>query len=266
MADRLNGKVAIIVGAGQTPGDTIGIGRATAITYAREGARVLVVDRRLESAEETREMISKEGGDAIAFAADAVKSDDCLKMANACIQQYGRIDILNNNVGIDDRDAGPTHLEEDAWDQIMDVNMKSVFMACKHVLPIMRRQSSGSIINMSSIAAVSSVGVLAYKTSKAGVNAMTHQMAVGNAKFGIRVNAIMPGLMDTPMAIEGISAARKISKDKIREQRDAQVPLGAKMGTGWDVANGCLFLASDEANFITGVILPVDGGQTALIG
>ena len=266
MADRLTGKVAIVVGAGQTPGDTIGNGRATAITYAREGARVLLVDRRLESAEDTREMIAKEGGEAVAFAADATSSDDCQKMAQACVQQFGRIDILHNNVGIGDRDSGPTHLEEDAWDRIMNVNMKSVFMPCKHVLPIMREQGSGSIISISSIAAMCSVGMLAYKTSKAGINAMTHQMALGNAKYGIRVNAIMPGLMDTPMAIEGISAARNIPKDTLREQRDAQVPLGGKMGTGWDIANASLFLASDEARFITGVILPVDGGQSARIG
>ena len=266
MADRLKGKVAIVVGAGQTPGDTIGNGRATAMTYAREGARVLVVDRRLESAEETREMIAQAGGEAIAFAADATSSDACQKMAQACVTQWGRIDILHNNVGIGDKDSGPTHLEEEAWDRIMNVNMKSVFMPCKHVLPIMREQGSGSIISISSIAAVCSVGMLAYKTSKAGINAMTHQMALGNAKYGIRVNAIMPGLMDTPMAIEGISAARNIPKDKLREQRDSQVPLGGKMGTGWDIANASLFLASDEARFVTGVILPVDGGQSARVG
>ena len=266
MADRLKGKVAIVVGAGQTLGDTIGNGRATAITYAREGARVLLVDRRLDSAEDTRAMIAKEGGEAIAFAADVTNSDNCHKMVNACLEQFGRIDILHNNVGIGDRDSGPTHLEEDAWDRIMDVNMKSVFLPCKHVLPIMREQGGGSIINISSIAAVCSVGMLAYKTSKAGINAMTHQMALGNAKYGIRVNAIMPGLMDTPMAIEGISAARNIPKDTLRAQRDAQVPLGGKMGTGWDIANASLFLASDEARFITGVILPVDGGQSARIG
>lgn len=266
MADRLKGKVAIVVGAGQTPGDTIGNGRATAIVYAREGARVLLVDRRLESAEDTREMISQEGGEALAFAADATNGEDCQKMVKACMQQFGQIDILHNNVGIGDRDSGPTHLEEDAWDRIMDVNMKSVFLPCKHTLPIMREQGSGSIISISSIAAVCSVGMLAYKTSKAGINAMTHQMALGNAKYGIRVNAIMPGLMDTPMAIEGISAARNIPKDTLREQRDAQVPLNGKMGTGWDIAYASLFLASDEARFITGVILPVDGGQSARVG
>lgn len=266
MADRLKDKVAIVVGAGQTPGDTIGNGRATAIVYAREGARVLVVDRRLESAQDTCQMIAKEGGHAVAFRADATNSDDCRSMVECCVQQFGRLDILQNNVGIGDRDSGPTHLEEEAWDRIMDVNMKSVFLPCKQSLPVMREQGRGSIISISSIAAVCSVGMLAYKTSKAGINAMTHQMALGNARYGIRVNAIMPGLMDTPMAIEGISAARHMSREALREERDAQVPLGRKMGTGWDIAYASLFLASDEARFITGVILPVDGGQSARVG
>ena len=266
MADRLRDKVAIVVGAGQTPGDTVGNGRATALVYAREGARVLVVDRRLESARDTCEMIATEGGHAVAFRADATSSDDCRSMVEYCVQQFGRFDILHNNVGIGDRDSGPTHLEEEAWDRIMDVNMKSVFLPCKHSLPVMREQGRGSIISISSIAAVCSVGMLAYKTSKAGINAMTHQMALGNARYGIRVNAIMPGLMDTPMAIEGISAARNMSKEALREERDAQVPLGRKMGTGWDIAYASLFLASDEARFITGVILPVDGGQSARVG
>ncbi len=266
MSDRLKGKVAIVVGAGQTPGETIGNGRATSIVYAREGARVLLVDRRLESAEDTCEMITKEGGEAVAFQADAIQEEDCKRMANACVERFGHIDILHNNVGIGDRDTGVTRLEEEDWDRILNVNMKSVFLPCKYVLPVMREQGSGCIINISSIAAVCSVGMLAYKTSKAGVNALTHQMALGNARYGIRVNAIMPGLMDTPMAIEGISKARSIPKEQLREERDAQVPLGAKMGTGWDIAHASLFLASDEARFITGVILPVDGGQSARIG
>ncbi len=266
MGDRLKDKVAIVVGAGQTPGDTIGNGRATSILYAREGARVLLVDRRLESAEDTRELIAKEGGEAVTLQADATREEDCRRIAKAGVERFGRIDILHNNVGIGDRDAGVTHLEEEAWDRILDVNLKSVFLTCKHILPVMRTQRSGCIINISSIAAVCAVGLFAYKTSKAGVNAMTHQLALANAKYGIRVNAIMPGLMDTPMAIEGISKARGIAKEQLRAERDAQVPLGAKMGTAWDIAQASLFLASDEARFITGVILPVDGGQSARLG
>jgi NAD(P)-dependent dehydrogenase (short-subunit alcohol dehydrogenase family) len=158
------------------------------------------------------------------------------------------------------------HLEEAAWDEIMTVNLKGLFLTCKHVLPVMRDQRSGSIVNISSIAAVCSVGIIAYKTSKAGVNAFTHALALGNARYGIRANAIMPGLMNTPMAIEGISRAREIDKAELVKQRDAQVPLGRKMGTAWDTAYAALFLHSDEAGFITGVILPVDGGQSARIG
>jgi NAD(P)-dependent dehydrogenase (short-subunit alcohol dehydrogenase family) len=212
-------------------------------------------------------MIAKEGGEALAFQADATREDDCKSLAKTCVDRFGRIDILHNNVGIGDGDANVTHLEEAAWDRILSVNMKSVFLTCKHVIPVMRTQGSGAILNISSIAAVCSVGgLLAYKTSKMGVNALTHQLALANAKYGIRVNAIMPGLMNTPMAIEGISKARRIPKDQLVKERDAQVPLGAKMGTGWDIAYAALFLVSDEAKFITAVILPVDGGQSARVG
>lgn len=263
---RLAGKVAIVVGAGQTPGETIGNGRATALLFAREGARVVLVDRRLDSARETGEMIKSEGGESIAVEADVTDEAACREVAEACVAEYGRIDVLQNNVGIGGGDAGPTHLTEEAWDRIMDTNLKSVFLTCKHVLPVMREQRSGCITNISSVAAVCAVGIVAYKTSKAGVNAYTHALATGNARYGIRVNAIMPGLMNTPMAIEGISEARGIPREELIRQRDAQVPLGAKMGTAWDIAYASLFLASDEAGFITGVILPVDGGQSARVG
>src|SRR5512143_3055364 len=148
----------------------------------------------------------------------------------------------------------------------MSVNLKGMFLSSRSVLPLMREQLSGAIINISSIAAVCSSNIIAYKTSKAGVNALTHQIAMENARYNIRANAIMPGLMNTPMAIEGISRARGIPKDELIRQRDERVPLGGKMGTAWDVAYAALFLASDEARFITGVILPVDGGQSARIG
>jgi NAD(P)-dependent dehydrogenase (short-subunit alcohol dehydrogenase family) len=263
---RLDGKVAIVAGAGQTPGQTIGNGRATAILFAREGAKVLLVDRRLDSAQETQAMIEEEGGNATSFEADVSREADCIAMVQACCDAYGRIDILHNNVGIGAGDAGPTHLSEENWDRILDVNLKSVFLTCKHTLPVMREQGSGVIINISSIAAVNAVGMVAYKTSKAGVNALTHSLAMGNARYGIRVNAIMPGLMNTPMAIETISQVRGVEKEQLIKERDAQVPLGAKMGTAWDTAYAALFLASDEAKFITGVVLPVDGGQSARIG
>ncbi|MFB0976902.1 MAG: SDR family oxidoreductase [Myxococcota bacterium] len=266
MSGRLEGKAAIVVGGGQTPGATIGNGRATSILFAREGARVLVVDRDLDSAKETKAMIDAEGGTAEVHAADVCSATDCESISDRCVELYGAIDILHNNVGIGSGDAGPTRLTEEAWDQIMDVNLKGVFLTCKYALPVMRKQGSGCITNISSVAAVCAVGIVAYKTSKAGLNAYTHALATGNAKYGIRVNAIMPGLMNTPMAIEGISSARNIPREKLIEQRDAIVPLGKKMGTAWDIAYAATFLASDEAAFITGVILPVDGGQSARIG
>lgn len=263
---RLKDKVAIVVGAGQTPGDTIGNGRATAVLFAREGARVVLVDYDLEAALETQALIEAERGTSFAFRADVTRQEDCDGFVKAALEAYGRVDVLHNNVGIGGGDDEILSLTEESWDRIMTVNLKGMFLSCRSVLPAMREQRSGSIINISSIAAICSTGIVAYKTSKAGVNALTHQIALENAKHNIRANAIMPGLMNTPMAIEGISRARGIPKEDLIRQRDSSVPLGAKMGTAWDVAYAALFLASDEARFITGVILPVDGGQSARIG
>jgi NAD(P)-dependent dehydrogenase (short-subunit alcohol dehydrogenase family) len=266
VSGRLAGKVAIVVGAGQTPGDTIGNGRATALLFAREGAFVVAVDRRIDSAEETVAMIRGEGGEAVAFAADATREADCAAFVADCVQRWGRVDVLHNNVGIGGGDASPTHVSEEAWDRILAVNLKSVVFPCKHALPVMREQKGGAITNVSSIAAVCVTPAVAYKTSKAGINAYTQTLALGNAKYGIRANVIMPGLMETPMAIEGISGERGIAKEQLIAQRHAAVPLGGRMGTAWDVAWAAVFLASDEARFITGVMLPVDGGQSARVG
>jgi NAD(P)-dependent dehydrogenase (short-subunit alcohol dehydrogenase family) len=263
---RLKDKVAIVVGAGQTPGETIGNGRATAILFAREGARVALVDVSREFALETEALIKAGGGECFALQADVTREDDCHAFVRATVEAYGRVDILHNNVGIGTGDDGILSLSEQSWDKIMSVNLKSMFLSCRSVLPVMREQRSGSIVNISSIAAVCSTNILAYKTSKAGVNALTHQIALENAKYNIRANVIMPGLMNTPMAIEGISKSRGIPKDELIAKRDALVPLGQKMGTAWDVAFAALFLASDEAKFITGAMLPVDGGQSARIG
>ncbi len=263
---RLREKVAIVVGGGQTPGETIGNGRATAVLFAREGARVVVVDRDAASAEETVAMLRAEGGEGVAVEADATRSADCARVVETTVKTYGRVDVLHNNVGVGMGDAGPVHIEEAAWDRILGVNLKSVLMPCKHALPVMRKQRSGVILNVSSVAAVCAVGMAAYKTSKAGVNALTHSLATGNAKYGIRANAILPGLMNTPMAVEGVAAATGVDRAQLIVARDSLVPLGAKMGTAWDVAYAALFLASDEAAFITGILLPVDGGQSARIG
>lgn len=260
---RLRGKKAIVVGAGQTPGETIGNGRATAILFAREGAEVMCVDKRLDSAEDTADMIAKEGGTAFAHECDIVREDAVIELVETARARMGRIDILHNNVGIGAGDAQPHRLSEEAYDKIMDVNLKAMWLTCKHVIPVMREQQAGAIVNISSAAAVSSGGITAYEISKAGVNKLTTSVAMSNAKYGVRCNCIMPGLMDTPMAIEGNVQARGISREEVRAMRDRLVPLRKKMGTGWDVAYGALYLASDEANFVTGVILPIDGGHCA---
>jgi NAD(P)-dependent dehydrogenase (short-subunit alcohol dehydrogenase family) len=266
MDKRLEGKVAIVTGAGQTPGDTIGNGRAISVLFARAGAKMMLVDLRLDSAQETRSMIGREGGEAMAFAADVSRAEDCRRMAEKCAETYDRIDILVNNVGVGGEDRGPVDLKEEAWDRIFRVNLKSMFLTCKYVLPYMEKQGGGSIVNISSAAAVCAVSMLAYKSSKAGVNALTHSIAMQYASRGIRVNTIMPGLMNTPMAIEGISRSRGIKKEELINARNSRVPLKGGMGSGWDTAYAALFLASDEAKFVTAAVLPVDGGQCAKIG
>lgn len=266
MADRLKDKAAIVVGSGQTPGDTMGNGRAIALLFAREGARVFLVDRDLASAEQTRRMIQDEGGEATAFEADITRAADNKALTDACKERFGRIDVLVNNVGIGTGDSSPIRLSEAAWDHILNVNLKGAFLTCKHVLPAMVDQEKGVILNISSIAAVCAAGILAYKTSKAGLNALTHTIAIKYAGKGVRANAIMPGLMNTPMAIEGIAKASGVATEELIRQRNAAVPLKGGMGDAWDTAYAALFLASDEARFITGVALAVDGGQSARIG
>jgi NAD(P)-dependent dehydrogenase (short-subunit alcohol dehydrogenase family) len=267
MAGRLAGKTAVVVGAGQTPGETIGNGRATAILFAREGATVLCVDRRLDSAAETAAMIEAEGGKAGAYETDITTEAACQALAAEAKARLGRIDILHNNVGIGRGDSSLTQLDEAVFDRIMTTNLKGMWLTIKHFLPLMREQESGgAIVNISSMAAVAASNLIAYGMAKAGVNKLTRATAAANTRYMIRCNAIMPGLMDTPMAVGGNAAARGRSTDDIRAARDAQVPLGHKMGAAWDVAYAALFLASDEAKFITGVILPVDGGMAAGVG
>jgi NAD(P)-dependent dehydrogenase (short-subunit alcohol dehydrogenase family) len=265
---RLQGKIAVIVGAGQSPGQGMGNGRATALRFAREGARLVALDRDLASAEKTASMVHAEGGECAVFEAD-VTDEDTLKAAMAfAVERWGRIDILHNNVGVSiaGGDGTPLDITEEAFDRICAINLRGTVMACKHALPIMRQQQSGSIINISSIAAWGTYPLVAYKATKAAMIAYTQQIAIQNAEFGIRANVILPGLMETPMAVENRVKAWGKSREQVVAERNAQVPLRHRMGTAWDVANAALFLASDEANFVTGVALPVDGGAMVRVG
>ena len=265
MGNRLEDKTAIVVGAGQTAGENIGNGRAMAVLFAREGAKVMLVDRNQDSALETKAMIDGEGGESAVLQADITSEDDCRRIADACVEHYGRIDVLVNNVGIGTRDARVEKIAVEAWDHIFDVNLKGMLLTCKYVIPKMAEQESGSVINISSAAAICATPVVAYKVTKAGVNALTHQLAMAYARKGVRVNAIMMGLLDTPMAIEEWKALG-IGEERIREIRNGLVPLKGGQGDAWDTAYAALFLASDEAKFVTGVNLAVDGGQCAKIG
>ena len=266
MAGRLEGKTAVVVGAGQTPGETIGNGRAMAVLFAREGARVLCVDRVLERAEETAAMITEAGGEASALQADVVKAADCARIVTEALARLGRLDILVNNVGIGGGD-GPVHrVEEAAFDRILAVNLKGMWLVTKAALEPMRAQGGGAIVNISSLAALGGGIQVAYEVSKAAVNRLTTSVAQSQARYGVRCNAVQPGLMDTPMAVAGIAAASGRTQDEVRQERNVRVPLGGKMGSAWDTAHAALFLASDDAKFISGAILPVDGGMGVRIG
>jgi len=266
MAGRLAGKTAVVVGAGQTPGETIGNGRATAILFAREGANVLCVDRDLARARDTAAMITAEGGAASPFRADVAAEADCQALIAEAVARLGRLDILHNNVGVGEGDGSVGRLARENWERILTINLTGMWLTIKHALPVMRGQGGGSIVNISSVAAIAAANIIAYEVSKAGVNKLTTSTAALNARHMIRCNAIMPGLMDTPMAVSGIAAARGESLESVRAARNARVPLGGKMGEAWDVAYAALFLASDEAKFITGAILAVDGGASVRVG
>ncbi|MEL6373655.1 MAG: SDR family NAD(P)-dependent oxidoreductase [Pseudomonadota bacterium] len=277
---RLEGKVAVIIGAGQQPGETIGNGRAVAIRFAQEGAKLLLVDNNEAWLAETvaqcqAASAETNGGDAMsarppsnieAFTADITDEQACAALAQRAHQRFGRIDILHNNVGRSQGDAPTPEMDGDVWDMLLTLNVKAMFMTAKHVLPVMRDQRAGVILNVSSTSSLCARQTVAYKTSKGAVNTLTHHLAMENAPFGIRANAILPGLMDTPMAIERRAQERGGDRTTVRAERDAQVPLNRAMGTAWDVAHAALFLASDEARYITGVLLPVDGGLSSRIG
>jgi NAD(P)-dependent dehydrogenase (short-subunit alcohol dehydrogenase family) len=273
MAGRLAGRAAIVTGAGSS-GPGWGNGKATAVTFAREGAKVLAVDLRREAAEETRALVAGEGGTCEVFAGDVSRAADVAAMVETCLARFGAVDVLHNNVGIVEV-GGPEEISEADWDRVVRINLKSMFLATRAVLPHMVRQfearggaaaraRGGAIVNVGSISGIRWTGVpyIAYTTTKGAAIPFTLGVALQYAGRGIRCNAILPGLMNTPMIVQplkGVYGAGDVAA--MVAKRDAQCPMG-HMGDAWDVANAALFLASDESRYVTGVALPVDGGIT----
>ncbi|WP_338878886.1 SDR family NAD(P)-dependent oxidoreductase [Achromobacter veterisilvae] len=259
MGERLKGKTALVFGAGSS-GPGWGNGKAAATLYAREGARVFAVDLRAEAARETQRIIEEEGGQCTALAADVTDSAQILDAVKMVLAAAGRIDVLHNNVGITEM-GGPIEASEESWRRVIDTNLTSVFLTCKHVLPAMLAQGAGSIVNISSLASiqVNTYPYTSYYAAKAGLNHLTRSLAVQYAPHSIRVNAVLPGVIDTPLIYTQI-AGQFDDVEEMRRRRNAASPMG-RMGDAWDVAHAALFLASDEARYITGVCLPVDGGK-----
>ena len=269
---RLAGRVAIVTGAGQAAGEKIGNGRATALVFAREGASVALMDRERAAAEDTARAIEAAGGIATVIEGDVSVEEDCNAAVAACRERFGGLDILHHNVGVALGDGWAEGIDMGEWERIMRVNAGGALMMAKAALPGLREQGGGAITNVSSIAALVA-GVartnnppLAYKMSKAALDALTVSLAQSYAQYGVRVNAILPGLIDTPMGVDTVARALRIPREQYAALRDESVPLKGGMGSAWDIANAALFLASDEARFITGMLLAVDGGQSTRVG
>ncbi|MCO5731402.1 SDR family NAD(P)-dependent oxidoreductase [Rhizobium sp. SSA_523] len=264
MAGRLQGKRAIVFGAGSS-GPGFGNGKAAAIEYAREGAEVACVDLSLAAAQETRDLILAEGYKGVALDADVTRQDSVDRAVTETLRQLGTIDILHNNVGVTHM-GGPVELSESEFQASVDLNIGSVYRTTKAILPIMEAKGSGAVVNISSLAAIRWTGYpyFAYYAMKAAVNQATVAIAMQYARRGIRANCILPGMIDTPLIYKQISS-QYASQDDMVAARNALVPLG-KMGDAFDIARASVFLASDEAKFITGICLPVDGGQSCAVG
>lgn len=264
MAGILEGKAAIVTGAGSV-GDGIGNGKATAIVFAREGANVMLVDRNLDAALETQQIIEQEGGTSHAFEADVSQPAECRKIVESCLSTFGQIDILHNNVGIE-LAGGLEETTEENWTRTLAVNLTSVFLLCKYTIPHMVARGGGTIVNVSSINSIRTLPALSlpYGVSKAGMNALTREIAVEYAKQGIRINAILPGMMNTPFACESLLEAYGGDIERMTRYRDSLCPTG-KQGEPWDVAQAALFLASEQSKYITGQEIIVDGAQTCKI-
>ena len=265
MGERLKGKIALVFGAGCIDQSAIGNGSAAAITFAREGASVACVDLNPAAAEYVAEYIKAEGGTAIGLVADVCSQSDVDAAVRKTLDAFGRIDVLHNNVGIV-APGGPVETDEADWDRVLDTNLKSVFRACKAVLPVMERQGGGSIVNISSIAAIRWTGspFISYFSSKAGLNQFTRAVAVQYAPKNIRCNAVMPGLIDAPRVYHRLLSTFEGDREKVRNARARSVP-NKRMGTPWDVANAALFFASDESAYVSGVLMPVDGALTCSV-
>jgi NAD(P)-dependent dehydrogenase (short-subunit alcohol dehydrogenase family) len=262
MGERLKEKVALVSGAGSS-GPGWGNGKAAAVLFAREGAKVLAADINLDAAIQTKRIIETEGGICEAVAGNVGHADDVATIVAACLGTFGRIDVLHNNVGIVEV-GGPVETTEESWDRVNDVNLKSMFLTCKHVLPHMERQGKGAIVNIASVSGIRWLGVpyISYAATKAAIIQFTRVIALQYARNGIRANSILPGMMNTPMVhAPGVIAAYGGSAEEMVRRRDEQCPMG-RMGDAWDVAYAALFLASDEAKYITGIELVVDGGLT----
>ncbi len=263
---RLKDKTALVLGAGSC-GPGWGNGKAAAVAYAREGAKVVAVDIELERAQETAEIIVSEGGECVALAGDVTVAADVEAAVQSTIEVFSTLDILHYNAGIGSF-GGPVELEEEEWDRVLDINLKGAFLACKYALPIMEAQGSGVITTISSIAGlgVGPYPYVAYYASKAGLNNFTKAVAVAYAAKGIRANSILPGAMNTPLIhVQHQMADHYGGIEEMVKARDAMTPTG-KMGDAWDVANAAVFLASDEAKYLNGVILPVDGSLSCRMG
>lgn len=261
----LKGKVALIIGLGQTGSEGWGIGAACAVLFARQGALIFGGNRTLASTTKTQQHIQNEGGVCDVISTDATASASVKALVDACIAKHGRIDILLTNVG-QSQPGSPATMPEETWDSQMDLNLKSVYLACHHVLPIMEKQGSGAVVCISSIAGLRYIGKpqIAYNTTKAAILQFVKATAVMYAAAGVRLNAVVPGLMDTPYTKE-LAARFGTSYEQFKEMRDAQVPMG-RMGDAWDVAHAALFLASEEARYVIGQKIVVDGGITASTG
>lgn len=259
---RVPGRTAVVTGAGQVDGPGIGTGRAAAVLLARHGASVVLVDRERTRAEATLEIIAGFGGRAVVVEGDVTRSQDCERMVDTAVEQFGRLDILINNVGVS-LPGNVVDMPEETWDQQIEVNLKSVYLMSKFAVPAMSAGGGGSIVNVSSVGALRSIGFVAYSAAKGGMISLTKEMAAQHGAAGVRVNVVVPGSIQTPRALDAASRQGNAMAE-VKRIASAVLPLGeTSTGDGWDIGHAAVFLASDESKWITGQVLVIDGGATA---